>query len=111
MPADLTRAEFEEAYREARVNLRTFTATRGSSATDFVHRPGDRRAAEDRWAVAWRTAKWPAYRACVDRMSPPEGKATLSNGALYAYRHGFYYTHSTSWQGWVKQALAVKVAA
>ena len=72
--------------------------------------PESRDRAETAWQhaiVSWRA---PAYLACVAKLYPSEGKATLSQGALYAYRHGFYYTDRTSWQGRVKEALARRAA-
>jgi hypothetical protein len=98
----MTRKQFNALYREARVCLRGFT--------DMKHTtPESRDRAETQWQHAVQSFRAPAYLACVGRLSPP--KATLSQGALYAYKHGFYYTDRTSWQGWVREKLARREAA
>ena len=100
----MKRKQFNALYREARVCLRGFTDRTNTT-------PESRDRAETAWQhaiVSWRA---PAYLACAAKLSPVEGKASLSQGALYAYKHGFYYTDRTSWQGWVRGKLAARRAA
>lgn len=98
----MTRSEFRAAYREARIQLRTFADTSGKYPL------GQRRDAESKWQAAWGTWREPAYRACVDRLTPDGGRPWLSNGVLFAYRHGLA---RDGWMRWVREKLGRRRAA
>jgi hypothetical protein len=103
----MTRDQFDAAFREARCVLRVMLE-KPDPRSGRVPTKADKAAAEEQWIAGVGSSSRGAGFKALGALSEP---MFLSNGALFAYRHGLYYTDRTSWRGWVKDRLARRKAA
>lgn len=103
----MTRREFRDAYRAARVVLRVMT--RGADHRGRQPTPGEQKAAEEQWIAGINGKTRDAFLAVAASLK--DVAKPLSVPALYAYRHGLYHTDRTAWRGWVREKLATRRAA
>ena len=97
----MTKTRFIAAYREARNVLRAML-----EKPDRYGRVPDKagqRHAEALWIAGCASKNRLAYLS-LGQAGTREHHA-LSNGALYAYKNGFYYTDRHAWRGWVHEKL------
>lgn len=98
----MNRTEFTAAFREARMALRIFADTTSSHRRPLA----ERQEAEARWHNLLNTGRAAACEAVGAGLSQ---KTFLSNGAIFAYRHGLY-TPDSSWVAWTRKKLATRKA-
>jgi len=81
----MNRTEFDNAYREARVALKTFSALSNDRYRGRFVTAGERRAAEERW-ISWQKVPkmTPVLKAVHDSLHLG---GTISNAALHDLRH------------------------
>lgn len=80
----MTRSEFKAAYQAARINLKTFSASKWTTGRYANLTPEVKKAAEDRWILGANNPKTElAYKAYATSLHIP---GTISNAAIHDYR-------------------------
>lgn len=100
----MTRAQFEIAYREARCIYRTFLEFPDRNGRKPTH--SEKVGAEEQWIAGCKGPKRIAFLA----LAACGPRTWLSNGATYCYRNNLYNERS-AFPGWVREALARRMAA
>ena len=103
----MTRTAFTFAFREARNVLRAMLER--PDRYGRVPTKGGQKHAETLWIAGCAGKNRLAYLSAA--AAGAREHHALSNGALYAYKHGFYRDSRFSWQEWVHEKLSKRVAA